>query len=387
MTPLGIALREMTRRRRGLLVPLAVVTCVAAIFTVIWTLRDATTQRVRRVMAQMGNNLLFVPREASTDNYYSARGVQAEMPAAKAEELCARCPVTSQHATHFVAKFQRRVTVGGAEVILTGFHVIHGGHRPKEPRRRRSFLDDPLESGLVIMGSEAARLAKLAKGDKFSAEGREFTVKYVLPEFGVLDDSRIWARLEEVQDLYGKSGVIHGVDALGCMCSGPYFESIKAETARAFPELRMLHRAVVADTRAKSRVAVEGVGGVIVLVVMVLGAVAILAMVGAEVRERRREIGVLLAMGAGGGRVALLFLPKLLLIGALGGALGWALGTVLAVYAGPAIGGLGPEIKIRVFSGLAPRTAVLGALFALVAGLPGLWRAVRLDPVDALREL
>jgi ABC-type lipoprotein release transport system permease subunit len=255
------------------------------------------------------------------------------------------------------------------------------------PRRRRSFLDDPLEPGHVIVGSEAARLAGLGEGNKLTLEGREFTVKYVLPEFGVLDDSRIWARLEEVQSLYGKPGVIHGVDALGCLCSGPYFESIKEETARALPDLRMLHRAVVADTREKSRVAVEGVGAVVILVVLVLGAVAVLAMMSSEVRERRREIGVLLAMGAGGGRVALLFLPKILLVGALGGLLGWALGTVLAVHVAPAIGGLGPEIKIRVFAGLASRTAVLGALFALVASLPGLVRAVRMDPVDALREL
>ena len=46
MTPLGIALREMARRRRGLLVPLAVVACVLAILTVVWTLRDATVQSV-----------------------------------------------------------------------------------------------------------------------------------------------------------------------------------------------------------------------------------------------------------------------------------------------------------------------------------------------------
>jgi putative ABC transport system permease protein len=338
-------------------------------------------------MAQMGNNLLFVPRDASVDGYYSARGVQAEMPYAKAEELCARCPVTSKHATHFVAKFQRRVKLGGGEVILTGFHVIHGGHRPKEPRRRRSFLDDPLEPGHVIAGSEAARLAELRKGDKLTVEGREFTVKYVLPEFGVLDDSRVWARLDEIQELYGKPGVVHGVDALGCMCSGPYFEKIKTETASALPELRMLHRSVVAGTRLKSRKAVEGVGAVVVLIVMILGAVAIVAMMVSEVRERRREIGVLLAMGASGTRIALMFLPKIVLVGALGGLVGWALGTVLAVWAGPAIGGLGPEIKIRVFTGLASRTAVFGAIFALLASLPGLVRAVRMDPVDALREL
>lgn len=382
-----ISLREMSRRRRGLFVPLAVVASVIGILALVWTLRDATAERVRRVMAQMGNNLLFVPREASVDGYYAARGVQAEMPEEKAEFLSGHCPVTSQHATHFVAKFQRRVEVSRAEVILTGFRVIRGGHRPGEPRRRRSFLDDPLESGRVILGSEAARLAGARQGDVLRIEGRQFTVKYVLPEFGVLDDSRVWARLEEVQALFGKKGLIHGVDALGCMCSGPYFDSIRDETARAVPDLRLLHHAVVADTREKSRVAVEGIGAVVLVVAVALGAVAILAMMSLEVRERRREIGVLLAMGAGAGRISALFLPKILLVGVAGGLLGWCLGTLLALHAAPVLGGLDPEIKIRAFADLLPHAAALGVVFSLAASLPGLWRAARMDPVDALGEL
>jgi len=387
MNTLQISMREMVRRKRGVLLPLTVVWCVVSILVTVWTLRDASMQRVRRVMAQMGNNLLFVPRDASVSDYYAATGVQAEMPEDRAMFLATGCPVTRKHATHFVEKLQRRVTVQGAEIVLTGFHVIHGEHRPGAPQRRRSFLDAPLDKGGAIFGSEAARLAKVKTGDVFAVDGLEFTVTQVLPEFGVLDDLRVWVRLDEAQALTGKKGVIHGVDALGCLCAGPYFDSIVAETAQKLPDLRMVHWRLVADTREKSRQAVEGLGALVGLIAALLGAIAIWTAVTGELRERRSEIGVLSAMGAGGGRIFLLFLPKMALVGIVGGALGWGAGTALAVWAGPALAGLGPDVPVLVLIGLLPWAMVSGFLLALAAGGAAIWRAVRIDPVDALREL
>lgn len=387
MNTLQISMREMGRRKRGVLMPLTAVLCVVSILVTVWTLRDASMQRVRRVMAQMGNNLLFIPREASVSDYYSAAGVQAEMPEGRARFLATSCTVTRAHATHFVAKLQRRTTLQGAEVVLTGFHVIRGEHRPGAPQRRRSFLDAPLDKGGAIFGSEAARLAKVQAGDVVTAEGRAFTVKQVLPEFGVLDDLRVWVRLDELQSLTGKPGVIHGVDALGCLCAGPYFDSIAAETTRALPDLRMVHWRLVADTREKSRQAVEGLGALVGLIAALLGAIAIWTAVTGELRERRSEIGVLSAMGAGGGRIFLLFLPKLALVGIAGGFLGWGLGTALAVWAGPALAGLGPDVPVLMLTGLLPWAVVSGFVLALSAGGVAVWRAVRLDPVDALRDL
>lgn len=387
MNVLSIARRELTRRRRGVLVNLLLVLCVMSILVAVWTLREATMQRVRRVMAQMGNNLLFVPQDASVANYYSAAGVQATMPQERARFLATECPVTSEHATHYVAKFQDRIEVNGGEVILTGFDVIAGGHRPGEPRRRRSFLDDPLPAGQVLFGHEAARRAGVSAGDAVTLAGGRFTVARVLPEFGVLDDARVWARLEEVQALYHAEGRIHGVDALGCFCGGPYLEQIRNETAERVPEVRMVHSEVIARTRINSRVAVEGVGAIVLGIVAVLGAVAVFATTAGEVRERRGEIGILQAMGAGRERVLLLLMPKLLIVGLVGGLAGWAAGSVLGVWVGPLFGDGLEDVKFRVLFDLAPVAAGIGTVFAALAGGAAAWRACRMDPADALREL
>ncbi|MFH1024736.1 MAG: FtsX-like permease family protein [Planctomycetota bacterium] len=387
MNILQIAEREMIRRRHGILVNLSLVICVFSIMAAVGTLRDATAERVRRVMAQMGNNLLFIPNEAVIDNYYTATEPQATMQQSRAEYLATACPVMSHHATHYVAKYQRRVPVRESEVILTGFYVITGGHRPTEPKRRRGFLDDPLPAGHVIFGYEAARRTGVKTGDSVMMGGRSFEVSRVLNEFGILDDQRVWARLEEVQAIFDSAGRIHGVDALGCMCAGPYFEEIKVEIARSVPDLRFVHAEVVARTRVNSREAVEGIGAIVMGIVAILGAVAIFTTTAGEIRERRREIGVLQAMGAGSGHIALLLTPKLLIVGIIGGAFGWGIGSVLAVRIGPGLSGGMEDIVFRVLYDQLPAFIFMGLIFALLAGGLAVWKACRMDPVDALREL
>lgn len=387
MNLLQISLREIVRRKRGLFLPMTAVLCVVSILVAVWTLRDASTQRVRRIMAQMGNNLLFIPKDASATDYYAVIGAQAEMTQDRAEFLASSCRITSAHATHFVAKLQGRAKVNAAEIILTGFHVLRGGHRPGEPQRRRSFLDERLDYGDAIFGSEAAKLTGVKTGDAVSIEGRRFTVRQILQEFGVLDDLRVWIRLDEAQGIAGKPGMIHGVDALGCLCSGPYFDRIAEETSRQLPELRMVHWRLVADTREKSRQAVEGIGALVAIIVALLGATAIWAAVSGELRERRGEMGVLSAMGAGGWRLFALFVPKLLIIGTAGGILGWCVGTLLAAGAGPALAGFGEDVPVRVMVELLPLAVLFGSFLAFGAGGIAAWSALRMDPVEALREL
>jgi len=402
MKAFGLAWREMIRRRRGVLVNLLLVVCVVSILVAVWTLREAMLQRVRRVTAQMGNNLLFIPATASIDSYYAAQGPQVTMPQEKAEYLATQCPIMSKEATHYVAKYQNREKINDGEAILTGFKVVGQGQRGGQPGRsgqgppgapgqgpprRRSFLDDPLPKGQVIVGSEAARRCKLTEGATFDVAGHKFTVKGVLPEFGVLDDVRIWARLEEVQNIYDAAGKIHGVDALGCFCEGPYLDSINKEVAERFPEFRLLHSEMIARTRINMRVAVEDLGLLIVAIVSILGAIAIFATTAAEVRERRNELGVLQAMGAGSGQLFMLLLPKILVSGLAGGLIGWGLGSLLAVWVGPALSGGMEQLVFRMMTELIPIAAAMGTVLAALAGGIAVWRGSRLDPVDALREL
>ncbi len=119
------------------------------------------------------------------------------------------------------------------------------------------------------------------------------------------------------------------------------------------------------------------------LTVMALAgsALAVMTAMTAAVMERRAEIGLMRALGADDGQVALLFLSEAALIGLAGGVagygLGWGLAQGLARTVFAASGNVPPVIL--------PVTLVLALAVALAGSAMPLRQAVRLDPMLLLR--
>jgi hypothetical protein len=126
--------------------------------------------------------------------------------------------------------------------------------------------------------------------------------------------------------------------------------------------------------------------GVIGLVIASLGiANALLA----AVRERRREIGVLKAIGARDVDVLRVFLLEAVVLGLLGGLVGTAAGYgVAAIVAAVVSGYLHSQDLAAVHASLPMLLAIAGVfgsgLLALVAGAVPAWRASRLPARDAM---
>jgi putative ABC transport system permease protein len=125
------------------------------------------------------------------------------------------------------------------------------------------------------------------------------------------------------------------------------------------------------------------------LAVASLGIVNTLVM---AILERRREIGIMKALGASDGDVQRIFFVEAGAMGILGGALGagmgWAIGRVINL--GTNLYLQRQEIRPENFW-YVPWWLVLGALVfsvfvSLFAGLYPASRAARLDPVQALRH-
>jgi putative ABC transport system permease protein len=103
----------------------------------------------------------------------------------------------------------------------------------------------------------------------------------------------------------------------------------------------------------------------------------------ANVFERRREIGTLMALGAGSGVVLRLFLLKALVLGLAGGLAGYVIGTIIAVILGPRIAGV-PVVPMPM---LLLWACGIGIVILLAASYFPARRAARLDPVSALQEV
>ena len=131
-----------------------------------------------------------------------------------------------------------------------------------------------------------------------------------------------------------------------------------------------------------------GIFGSLALVVAFIGIVNTLVM---AVLERRREIGIMKAIGASDGDIKKLFFAEAGAMGILGGivgvALGWAIGQVINIGTNVYLKSQSfpPEHFWSVPWWLVAFALLFSFLVSLAAGLYPAGRAARLDPVQALR--
>jgi putative ABC transport system permease protein len=132
-----------------------------------------------------------------------------------------------------------------------------------------------------------------------------------------------------------------------------------------------------------------GIFGSLALAVASLAIVNTLVM---AVLERRREIGIMKALGASDGDVRTLFFAEAAAMGLAGGALGlllgWAIGKVINfggnIYLSRVMK-MPPENLWSVPLWLAIFAIVFSVGVSVLAGIYPAGRAARLDPVEALR--
>jgi lipoprotein-releasing system permease protein len=122
----------------------------------------------------------------------------------------------------------------------------------------------------------------------------------------------------------------------------------------------------------------------VVMVVVVLGIASVLVV---SVVQKRREIGILRAMGATQGQVQRIFLLQGAIVGVLGSTLGVGLAVLLIwAFTRFVLGSDGqPLFAITLAPGLALRVAAIATLCGVLAAVAPARRAAALDPALAIR--
>lgn len=163
----------------------------------------------------------------------------------------------------------------------------------------------------------------------------------------------------------------------------PFPSSIAYELARAVPraEARVIRR--VADSEGTVLRRISGLMAVIAVLAAVGSALAVTSALSTSVLERRSEIGLLKAMGAGNPRVVALFLAEAAILGIVGGLLGAGAGALMARFISATV--FGSPVAIRPF---AIPLAIAVALVITIAGfIVPARRVLRFRPAEVLRGL
>jgi putative ABC transport system permease protein len=235
----------------------------------------------------------------------------------------------------------------------------------------------------LMLGSAASDRLDARVGDSVEIDQREFKVVGVYKAANVWEDAGAIAPLATVQELAGRPGLVTLVYVWAQDGTDP--DALAASIREAMPLLT-----TVADTDDYGEVdqgieIIDAVYLAISALAVGIGAIGVMNTMVMSVFERTREIGILRAVGWADNRVVRLIVGESLVLCIVAAAVGSIMGVAASrlVLLIPAVESLiepayDPQVFLRGF-GVAVVVALIGAIYPAI-------RAIRLQPMDALRH-
>jgi len=361
---------------------------------------------MRKITKKLGFNVLILPENQNLEDFYSDTFASKYMPENDVKKLAASRIVTVRHLLPTLES-KTRWPERGRTIILTGIR----GEVPLLFRSPKTPIIKAVKPGSVVVGSVLAQKAKLRQGQDILFMGKRFTVAKVNPERGDRSDIAMWMDLERAQELLGKKGLINGIFALECKCSGSGIEAVRRDIAKILPGVKVIGFANKAEARraardsaereAKAEIAhiretrsavrrnLERVAAALLPSLIAIAALWLAALSFSNARSRRYEVALLAAIGVPSKGVFGLFIARAAILALFGAVAGVAGGLAIAVAAAAAMAP-GKTFAEIIPMALEPTrilgVVILAPVLAMAASWAAAGEAARRHPSDILRE-
>jgi putative ABC transport system permease protein len=407
------------RQKRRKLLAGAAITLGVTVATAMIAVATDIGDKINRELRTIGANLIVTPQEDTLD--VEIGGVNLKPPSDGAflnEADLPKIEGTFWHnnITGFAPTLpvsvaieqngrEQEVTLLGtyfAKKLFFGKQEFSTGVRTTDPWWRVSGAWPDDNSRDVLIGERLAARWNAKAGDDITVAGRQLHVSGIVSTGGAEDDDVV-APLALAQEILGKPGAVRRVyvsaltkpeDALArrdpkslsgaiydrWYCS-PYPQSIAFQLMEAIPHSHAEQIRQVAQNEGAVLTRIEGLIFLITLAALFASALAVSAAMATAIFERRAEVGLMKALGAGKIAVASVFFAEATLMALLGGAVGFAAGALLAHEIGHSIF----NSQISISPVLLPVILAIAVIVTFAGSAAAIRRAVELDPVFALR--
>jgi len=355
-------------------------TALVTLYVYLQNTSQFSSRSMALAMKAMGHNMILLPKEADPLAVYLCTDGQDPF---SEESTCALATHPDLSSKYYVSVLQKRLTLSGLDIVLTGIEPVLRGDETAE----KSHPIPSVPSNHARLGFAVGKGLKLDEGDQISILGEPFAVAEILPERGDLEDYRVYVSLKDCQRMLGLEGKIHVIWAFMCLGHGGTIQELEARQRKLLeeytPALRHISKMDIATGRYTARLTTEKslfyllalVFSVTVLVIVVTGL--------QEVTERRRELGIFIALGATTGYVVLLYLGKMLIIAVAAALAGFYAGSELAVgFTSQFL--VSNTQPVSILYERLPVVLLLTCAAALGAMLPPIIQLVRTDPNQTL---
>ncbi|HEX9778376.1 MAG TPA: ABC transporter permease [Geopsychrobacteraceae bacterium] len=382
MTPGKLVFKNITRRRGRFIFTLLGIVIGMASFVTFMALGGSLKSQIQKESAALGANLVVTPKGSCAYEQVSILTGEQLPTTITAEEVAAIRAIEGMTAIPYLAE---RSAIDNRPVSVMGI-------LPEETLRFKnwevaagSYFPSADAEGAVL-GSVLAEQFELAPGSEVRIRGTLMPVLGVLHETGGKDDLTVFLSMPAAQQLYEQKERVSYVAVRVDRLDEVDLYAMKIKDAVSL--------GVVSDKQMLG--SVLSIVGTVNMTLQLIAAVAILAAAFGIVNtmmtatyERKREIGILQAMGATRGGIFRLFLLESGIYGLLGGLGGAVLGFAASFVAAPYIGqnaatsfvkGSQTSIDPLLFVG----AVLFSTLVAMVSGLYPAWKASNLSPVEAI---
>lgn len=378
--------RNLIRRKGRFAFTLAGVAIGMAAFVALMSIGQGLTNEIKRQAQGLGANLVATPKGWCAYEQISVL---------TGEQLPEAIPMTEVEKIRSLPGI-KAVPYLNEKTAFRNQPVPVVGIWPEEMRAMQKwrlasgrYFSGQDEQGVVV-GFAIARQFKLKPGDNFTVRGRPIPVLGVLQQTGTKDDIAAFIPLQVAQQIYGVEGKVSFIAVQVADLERIEATSLKIQ--------EVANVAVVSDKQLLSSIlSIVGTVGAAMQAVAAVGVVAaafgIINTLLTAVYERRREIGIMQAIGCRHRTLFIAFLLESGLYGLIGGLLGVVLGGFAAYLLGPyfaaqntftaalrqapTLGLDGPTIGYALG---------LSIVLALLAGLYPAYQAARLTPMEAIRH-
>lgn len=384
MTLTSLVIRNITSRRGRFVFTLLGIGIGIASFVTFLSLGGSLKSEIQRESAALGANLVVTPKGSCAYEQVSILTGEQLPNTITGEEVEKIRAIDGLIALPFLSE---RSAIDNRPVSVMGILPAETLAFKRWELVQGEFLPEGDAPG-VVLGAVAAEQFKLRPGSEITIRGEKLPVTGILKETGGKDDVTLFLPLALTQRLYNapdKASYV-AVRVADVENLELYAQKIKD----------VVSLGVITDKQMLK--SVLSIVGTVNVTLQLIAAVAVLAAAFGIINtmltatyERKREIGILQALGARRRTIFSIFLLESGLYGIFGGALGVLGGLVFSVLAAPQISSnhFTAFVKGSGSSGLVSPSIVLGSIafsaaVAIIAGLYPAWRAAKLSPVEAI---
>lgn len=397
---------ELTQRKKRLFTSLLGIVLAVGVVVAIYTISVYSTKAISKELDALGANILILPTNTTVANYYSADLHSDEIP----EEYVTLLTTSSlEGLDNLSPKLSIPAKIDGRDVTMTGIlpknefqgkaswqgagifcrpkvcgtvndYLGLNKAPPKETLVRKRVIET-LEPHEVLVGSEIARQLKLVEDQEIAMLDHPFKVLAILPQTGTIDDSRVFAHLHKVQELGHKGEVVNAIEVIGC-CE-QVMKGLISKLTTLLPDAQVVTISQILDTQIKANQLMAYLSVLFFIIMVVMGGTSIANDMYHNVNERKKEIGVLVALGAAPKSILKIFLLKALLLGLIGGFFGFLLGSIIAIFLGPLFAG----IVVLPIPYLLLGALLITPFVTLLASYFPARYASHLDPCTSLKDI